>query len=104
MDDASLYPLDAMLEVDDPGGKVYQAYRYQSTYAAIRALEILIDASGVEEIFCEHHEDILLKLSTGKFHGIQVKTRDRSRLQWRARDTDVVKAFVRFRGACAGLR
>lgn len=57
---------------------------------------LLDDTMGVEEVFCEHHEDVLLKHTDGSFTGQQVKTRDDKQPPWKARDPAVLAAFARF--------
>jgi hypothetical protein len=46
------------------------------------------------EVFCEHHEDVLLKHSDGKFTGLQVKTRASDQEVWKTSDDGI-------RGSCA---
>jgi hypothetical protein len=52
------------------------------------------DTQDVEEVFCEHHEDVLLKHCDGMFTGHQVKTRESNQPLWKASDSQI-------RGACA---
>ena len=47
-------------------------------------------------MFCEHHEDVLLKHRDGSFTGHQVKTRGDDQPPWRAGDEPVRAACVRF--------
>ncbi len=65
-----------ILDEKDPGDDTLRRYKYQFTYAAIVSLSLLEDPPLVSEVFCEHHEDVLVKLITGQFVGVQVKTRD----------------------------
>lgn len=60
---------------DDRGDDIARRFAYQWSYAAIISCGVLDTRSTIAEVFCEHHEDILVKLHTGKFNGIQVKTR-----------------------------
>jgi hypothetical protein len=60
------------LPSEDPGADTQRRFRYQAAYAAIRALDLLRDDTGREELICEHFEDILLKRAEGTFTGIQV--------------------------------
>ena len=47
---------------------------------------LLDDTQDVEEVFCEHHEDVLLKHRDGLFTGHQVKTRGDDQPPWKAKD------------------
>jgi hypothetical protein len=71
---------DTTLNTEDPGDDIQRRFRYQSTYAAILSSSMLQDDSKIEEVFCELHLNILLKLMDGKFHGVQVKTRQLNHL------------------------
>ncbi len=57
---------------------------------------MLEDASDILEIFCELHEDILVRKKDSSFIGIQVKTREPARGPFRARDPEIISAFSRF--------
>lgn len=80
----------------DPGDETANRYRYQWTWAAVVCRMLLDDTEDVEEIFCEHHEDVLLKHRDGWFTGHQVKTRRDDQPPWRAKDEAVLAACVRF--------
>lgn len=85
-------------EIDsgDPGDDIQRRFRYQAAYAAMLALEILKADSEFEEIFCEHHEDILIRKKEGNFVGTQVKTRELGRDPFKAKDEKIVHAIKRF--------
>lgn len=87
---------DQVLAKNDPGDATEQRYRFQHTWAATASCMLLDDTQDVCEIFCEHHEDILLKHHDGTFTGEQVKTRDSSQPIWKASDSQVRDAFARF--------
>jgi Cap4 dsDNA endonuclease len=57
---------------------------------------LLDDTEDVVEVFCEHHEDVLLKHRDGKFTGHQVKTRESNQPLWKATDDQVKRACARF--------
>lgn len=89
-------PLDAV-DRDDPGDETFRRFRYQATYTAAVAVGLLNDLEDALEIYCEQYEDILLRLRSGKFRGIQVKTKeDDSGQAFRATDEQVLSALVRF--------
>lgn len=87
---------DEVLSTTDKGDDVQRRFRYQSTYAAILSAYMCKDDSPYEEVYCELHEDVLLKNINGKFSGIQVKTRERHLGPFNAQDEEVVKSIVRF--------
>jgi hypothetical protein len=66
---------DETVDRSDPGDDVLRRFRYQAGRAALLALLTLDDTSGVVEVFCEHHEDVLLRRVDGRFDAEQVKTR-----------------------------
>jgi len=68
--------LDTIVDSKDKGDDTLRRFKYQLTYAGIVSLSLLDNSSGVSEVFCEHHEDILVKLVNGQFIGVQVKTRE----------------------------
>lgn len=80
----------------DPGDETANRYRYQWTWAAIVCCMLLDDSEDVVEVFCEHHEDVLLKHQDGSFTGHQVKTRDDDQPPWKAKDEAVLAACARF--------
>lgn len=58
---------------------------------------MLLDPShDIQEVFCEHHEDILIKHHDGTFTGHQVKTRAEDQPLWKANEEDVLQACARF--------
>lgn len=80
----------------DPGDDTARRYRYQWTYAAIVCCMLLDDTEDVAEIFCEHHEDVLLKHTDLTFTGLQVKTRSSDQEVWKAGDAAVRSSCARF--------
>ncbi len=84
------------LAVNDPGDETARRYRYQWTWAAIACCMLLDDTQECSEVFCEHHEDVLIKLRNGKYRGLQVKTRDGAQIPWKTSDEAVKGALSRF--------
>lgn len=80
----------------DVGDATANRFRYQWVCSAISCCALLDDKADIEEVFCEHHEDILLKRRDGKYIGVQVKTRDSTQPLWSASDEIVLKSFARF--------
>lgn len=85
-----------LLARGDPGDETANRYRFQWTWAAVVCCMLLDDTEDVQEVFCEHHEDVLLKHQDGSFTGHQVKTRSDGQPPWKAKDEAVIAACVRF--------
>jgi hypothetical protein len=71
-----LQQLTDTLDKNDPGDETLRRFRYQITYAAILAIYITDDRHGLSEIYCEHHEDVLVKHVDDTLTGVQIKTKD----------------------------
>lgn len=87
---------DITLGTDDPGDDIARRFRYQQTYAAIVCCMIMDNTYDISEVFCEHHEDVLLKHTDGTFTGLQVKTRQTNQPLWKTNDESVKYSCVRF--------
>ncbi len=96
-EDAQLTPSpDTVPTTGDPGDDTARRYRYQFTYAGILCCSLLDDTLDVIEVFCEHHEDVLVKHANGLFTGCQVKTRAPEGEPWKANDEAIEAACARF--------
>lgn len=80
----------------DPGDDTARRFAYQWTFAAILACGLFDDTMDVVEVFCEHHEDVLLKHRDQTFSGWQVKTREVGGDAWKATDESIFGACCRF--------
>lgn len=80
----------------DTGDEMQRRIRYQHYYTAIILIGMYKGDCKYKEIFCEHHEDILGVLENGKYHGIQVKTRQLSDGPFGLNDTAVKSSIKRF--------
>jgi hypothetical protein len=87
---------DVVPATGDSGDEIARRFRYQWMYAAIICCLLLDETEGTHEVFCEHHEDVLVKRKDGTFDGLQIKTRDISQPSWKSDDEAVIKSFVRF--------
>jgi len=87
---------DMIQDTADKGDETARRYRYQWYYAAISCCSLLDDSLDISEVFCEQHEDILLKHEDGTFTGLQVKTRATDQPAWRTSDEPVKKSCARF--------
>jgi len=89
-------PPDKVLSKRDRGDDTQRRYRYQAAYAALISLDLLRKDSEFEEIFCEQHEDILVRGKDKKFIGIQVKTRKPSCGPFTFSDREIIDSLIRF--------
>jgi hypothetical protein len=87
---------DAISASGDPGDDTARRYRYQWAYAASVCSMLLDDTEDVTEVFCEQHEDVLLKHTDATYTGLQVKTRSSDQGVWKANDPAVRAACARF--------
>lgn len=87
---------DQVLASGDPGDDTARRYRYQWTYAAISCCLMLDDTQDTIEVFCEHHEDVLLKHADNTFSGLQIKTRSSDQEVWKTGDEAFTKSCARF--------
>lgn len=87
---------DQIIDDTDPGDSTGQAFRFQYIFAAITCCGLLNESSDITEVFCEHHEDVLVKKRNGKFVGIQVKTRGDDQPVWKTSDEQVKRTLERF--------
>lgn len=94
LDKANSAP-DNVIDIKDPGDEVLKRFRYQITYAGILCL-LMVDNEDYEELFCEHHEDILIKYTDQTFTGIQVKTKALNLPSFNIEDESIIKSIKRF--------
>ncbi|MBU1737091.1 MAG: DUF4297 domain-containing protein [Proteobacteria bacterium] len=87
---------DVVAADGDPGDETARRYRFQSIYAAIVCCMMLDTTEDVVEVFCEHHEDVLVKHGDGTFSGLQVKTRASDQAVWKTSDKAVKGSCARF--------
>lgn len=100
--DNSITP-DQVLSESDPGDDTQRRFRYQAAYAAMLSLLIESNESvqdkllcDVEELFCEHHDDILLKCQDQTYIAVQVKTRKAGLTPFKATDVQIQSAVNKF--------
>ncbi len=85
-----------ILDTSDPGDDVQRRFRYQHAYAAIQCLKLLEPTSEFVAVYCENHEDVLLRRRNGQYVGVQVKTRQFAGEPFKANDSAVMKSVARF--------
>lgn len=96
MDETTRIPPDQVISTSDPGDDVQRRFRYQAAYAALLSLQLLDEDSDFQELFCEHHEDTLIKKKNGKFIGVQVKTRKPGKDPYKSNDEEIISSTLRF--------
>jgi Cap4 dsDNA endonuclease len=87
---------DRILNTGDPGDDVHRRFRYQAVQACCYILALFDEEEGIEEVFCEHHEDILIRYQSGFFLGVQIKTKLDGSVPVKAGDEEVIKSLKRF--------
>ena len=94
-DSPSLSP-EHSVTTTDGGDETASRYRFQYTWAAVICCNLFDKTLDIAEVYCEHHEDILVKHTDGTFSGHQVKTRDADQATWRTDDNQVKVALTKF--------
>jgi hypothetical protein len=89
-------PIEEIRDTGDCGDDVQRRFRYQAVYAAQLSLKLLEQGSEFDAIFCEHHEDILVRRKDGLYIGVQVKTKQDGGMPFRATDDAIKKSLLRF--------
>lgn len=87
---------EGTLALNDPGDETADRFRFQYTWAAVVCCMLLDATEDVIEVFCEHHEDVLIKHGDGTFTGHQVKTRADDQPPWKTSDEAIRSACARF--------
>ena len=59
---------DSILNETDPGDDVQRRFGFQAAKAAMLCLSLLDDEGEVEEVYCEHHEDVLVREARRSIH------------------------------------
>lgn len=88
--------VEQVLSQTDPGDDMQRRLRYQASYGASLCLDLLVDDHDASEVFCEHHEDFLVKMKDGRYVGVQVKTRLPGEGPFKTGDEPVKGALSRF--------
>lgn len=81
---------------EDVGADTQRRFRYQACYAAILSLGLLEDDGPIKELYCEHHDDVVLRLTSDRFKVIQLKTRLVGRVPFKAGDSEIVNSLRKF--------
>jgi hypothetical protein len=80
----------------DRGDETQERFRYQWAIGVWLLAQSLTNTRPIRALWCEHHEDFLLELPSGRFVAVQVKTDGRENARWRWSDTALVDSVARF--------
>ena len=70
---------------EDSGTLAQSRYFYQHQYTAFWCIQMLVD-ERIEHIFCEYHDDLLIRWRDGHYDFVQVKTRGEGQGEWTLAD------------------
>lgn len=87
---------DKILSKKDKGDETQYRFKYQNACACFISLNLLSEDRKFDELYCEQHEDILIKLNNGKFSGIQIKTKNLDLAPFDLNDEVIYNSFKRF--------
>lgn len=80
----------------DRGDETQERFRYQAAIGVWLLARSLTGTRSVLAIWCEHHDDFLLELASGRFVAVQVKTDSRENTVWRLADRALIASIARF--------
>jgi hypothetical protein len=80
----------------DRGDETQDRFRYQWAIGVVLLAEGVINACPSVAIWCEHHDDFLIELDSGKFRAVQVKTDSSENASWTITANAFVKSIGRF--------
>lgn len=81
---------------EDVGADTQRRFRHQACYIAILSLGLLDDEGPLRELYCEHHDDVILQMKSGSFKAVQLKTRLVGGVPFKSGDAEIVGALRRF--------
>lgn len=80
----------------DRGDETQERFRYQWAIGVWVLAQSLTGVRTIRALWCEHHDDYLLELMTGRYVAVQVKTDSRENARWRWSDDALVDSVFRF--------
>lgn len=80
----------------DRGDETQERFRYQWAIGVWLLAQSLTGERSIRALWCEHHDDFLLELPTGRYVAVQVKTDSRENARWRWSDDALVDSVSRF--------
>jgi len=81
---------------EDGGADTQRRFRHQACYIAILSLGLLDDEGPLKELYCEHHDDVILQMKSGSFKAVQLKTRLVGGVPFKSGDAEVFSSLRRF--------
>jgi hypothetical protein len=81
---------------EDVGADTQRRFRHQACYTAMLSLGLLNDEGPLKELFCEHHDDVILQMKSGSFKAVQLKTRLVGGVPFKSGDAEIVSSLRRF--------
>lgn len=80
----------------DRGDEMQERLRYQWAVGVLLLAQGFVGIRNMRALWCEHHEDFLIELTSGKFVAVQVKTDSRENIKWRLGEAELVNSISRF--------
>lgn len=80
----------------DRGDEMQERLRYQWAAGVLLLAQGFAGIRDMRALWCEHHEDFLIELSSGKFIAVQVKTDSRENIKWRLGHAELINSISRF--------
>lgn len=80
----------------DRGDETQDRFRYQWAIGVVLLAEGISNLKPISAIWCEHHEDFLVELTSGKYVAVQVKTYSGENAKWSVSDVALVNSLARF--------
>lgn len=80
----------------DRGDETQERFRYQWAIGVWLIAQSLTGKRSARALWCEHHEDYLLELPSGRYVAVQVKTDSRENAHWRWSDEALIDSVARF--------
>lgn len=80
----------------DRGDETQDRFRYQRAMGVVLLAQGMRDNSDLISLWCEHHDDFLVELSSGNFIAIQVKTDGGENARWVVTDSAFIESIARF--------
>jgi hypothetical protein len=81
---------------EDVGADTQRRFRHQACYTAMLSLGLLDDEGPLEELYCEHHDDVILRMKSGSFRAIQLKTRLIGGVPFKSGEEEIVGSLRKF--------
>lgn len=81
---------------EDIGADTQRRFRHQACYTAMLSLGLLDEDGPLQELYCEHHDDVILRMKSGSFKAIQLKTRLIGGVPFKSGDDEILSSLRRF--------